>query len=484
MSINITLKLFILIFTFGSTLLHAQLNEKYFSSLLFVNEQDGYFIDKCNSIVKTTNSGNNWFSVYRSENSHSINNLYFLNQNIGFAILSSDYILKTTDAGNNWTKIKIPTKNLLTDICFANEDYGIVVGCNGFAYKTTNGGINWERKLVEENLCLFRIKIFDNNKIFILGSKGSVFSSSDEGYTWNNIECDSLGANMDICCLDKNNFIVVGEGGNILRSSDGGNKWVKLDKVTYNSLFCVKFFDEKHGIAVGEKGTILKTENAGMKWSPNYINKQNYRSIEFINKSVAILSGDNNFVSKIKYDNLSINKIEIPEYGFIGYKISKKISSLNAFLQNLIGKWEGYSEWNNNKIQISFSCSKSEDNDDKMVIWFNSKSSKGFLNIENDDGGKYKAGWFSPVIWENQITPFGQESSYEGNILYINKLKKEVKIGNNSKSIYYAKLYYRDENELIVEWSFNFNGIPTNSIDNKIVTINIKGKDIFKKILY
>lgn len=166
--------------------------------------------------------------------------------------------------------------------------------------------------------------------------------------------------------------------------------------------------------------------------------------------------------------------------------------SSKIFLSKLIGNWEGDSEWSKsimlpkNKALISFSCKISDESENEFIISFKAKSDKlsssGFLYFENNEG-KLRGGWFSPVIDENKYTFMSLNCVYENGILYVNKLKNEFTIGNSSKLNYSAKLIFENDNKLIVDWVFSFSGVPFNSFDNKYVEISFIGRDIFNKVV-
>jgi photosystem II stability/assembly factor-like uncharacterized protein len=73
-------------------------------------------------IYKTTNSGNNWFQQYSDGYSH-VEGIYFINSQTGWAALDynseyTSYILKTTDGGSNWTQTTIGHYAFFVSILF------------------------------------------------------------------------------------------------------------------------------------------------------------------------------------------------------------------------------------------------------------------------------------------------------------------------------------------------------------------------------
>ena len=125
----------------------------YLFSAVFNNSDNGYatggnLADSSGVIYKTTDGGNNWDIKY-SDNLGLINWVTFVNANTGFALGQREYsfgplsarIIKTTDTGNDWY-IDTLFSNVggLTSLFFTDENTGYAVGSDGAIFKTTTGG--------------------------------------------------------------------------------------------------------------------------------------------------------------------------------------------------------------------------------------------------------------------------------------------------------------------------------------------------------
>ena len=114
----------------------------YILDIFFVNETTGYFTTR-NQVFKTTNTGNNWVSVFNFNNDFYPIDIYaiqFINNNVGYAAITNGKILKTTDSGNTWKTHNSITNGGFYDLYFTDVNTGYFVGSGGKIIKTTNGG--------------------------------------------------------------------------------------------------------------------------------------------------------------------------------------------------------------------------------------------------------------------------------------------------------------------------------------------------------
>lgn len=113
----------------------------YFTDLHFVNTELGFAVGNkvynIGFIVRTTNGGITWDHTYLP-GTYLLSSVYFVNENVGYAG-AEGVSYKTTNGGNNWFSIRTKSPDL-HGIYFINENTGYAVGSNGTIIKTTNGG--------------------------------------------------------------------------------------------------------------------------------------------------------------------------------------------------------------------------------------------------------------------------------------------------------------------------------------------------------
>ena len=118
--------------------------------------------------------------------------IYFLNLTTGFIVtknyLNQGVILKTINSGDNWYEVDIYDNNLFKDICFISDSTGFVIGTNGLILKTNNIGENWIEVSTNYSETLNSISFSDTYNGYIVGDNGLILKSSDGGNFWNIID--------------------------------------------------------------------------------------------------------------------------------------------------------------------------------------------------------------------------------------------------------------------------------------------------------
>jgi len=69
--------------------------------------------------------------------------VFFVDTSEGFCVGENGTILKTTDGGTIWNSMYCPINENLLDIFFVDSSIGYIVGNSGTILKTTNGGESW-----------------------------------------------------------------------------------------------------------------------------------------------------------------------------------------------------------------------------------------------------------------------------------------------------------------------------------------------------
>lgn len=187
-----------------------------------------------NEIMKTTDSGNSFLSVYTTSN--AITDITgTINEGTAFAIVNNGSIVKTTNYGSNWNEVFADTNRYLKVIEFANDVNGIIL-CSSGTLITTDGGLNWLPRPV------------------ISGSSDVKDISFIRSFP---------GTELAACTGN----------GKIFRSIDLGNNWEEINSPVNENLYAIDFIDPV-GIIAGAQNVILRSTDRGMNWvtvpSPNY----------------------------------------------------------------------------------------------------------------------------------------------------------------------------------------------------------------------
>jgi len=260
--------------------------DQYLYGIHFVSSMTGYAWGGTNSLVKTTNSGNNWFTL--NQNYYSSNfSMYFKNENeffigggnFGDPLVVRNSVLKTTNAGSNWF---VNTRNLTVNfnkVLFTNDSVGFASIDSGKVYKTTNKGINWYQSLTS-NSQINRMDFVNSMTGITVGSK--VHRTTNGGATWQNI-INPSSYHLITCNFLSPDTVLAADIGFCFKSTNCGINWINcsLPSSTYPREYTdFSFINSSTGYLLGHEYhpglpnqngryyvVILKTINSGSNWS-------------------------------------------------------------------------------------------------------------------------------------------------------------------------------------------------------------------------
>jgi len=244
--------------------------------------------------------------------------------------------LKTTNGGNNWFSLNASFANHFDDMFVLNEDTIWLTDDNGFnggLFRTTNGGVTWNLQYNGRPA-----------KIYMINSQTGFFSSSnqsflnkttDGGFNWSVIS----GANgfSDIYLADS----LTGwkSSDSMRKTTDGGLHWVtqilpntstsvieSFSNVNLDTIWGVG--GERFYPGIGERGIIYKTTNGGITWGYqvpdvssntiyyykiNFVNKLNGWAYTFFNGVHSVTGGDSITI----YTSVKNNNSNLPYVFFL-----------------------------------------------------------------------------------------------------------------------------------------------------------------------
>ena len=259
----------------GNNWVSTQLSGLDLRSIFFVNSNTGFTVGKYAKILKTTNGGGNWVQQVAPLWTYNLYSVFFINEMTGWACGGSTPIsnsmadsicgiIKTTDGGSNWFSVFTHVFSYdFEEIQFIDAFTGWV--CHmGDIRKTTNGGNNWSS---------FPIYYFARlHSIFFInsltgwtpyGGYDTVYKTTDSGNNWKSIPIGISGGWRSVRFTNSVTGWIVGSTGSIIKTTDGGLSWGVQSSGTVNQLRSVFFVIENTGWVIGNGGTILKTTNGG-----------------------------------------------------------------------------------------------------------------------------------------------------------------------------------------------------------------------------
>ena len=238
-----------------------------FRDVVFLDNNTGVIVGD-SVMIRTTNGGTAWTSVYPDTKWRNFRGLFFPSSTVGYAIASYDEVLKTTDAGLTWTTLNTGTSQYLNNAFFLNNLEGWVVTDAGGIARTTDGGATWTIQNSNMTKQLFGVHFMDSNTGVAVGDK-HILRTTDGGANWVIIKTDTTTLFRNVSFATPLLGIAVGDDPFIMRTVDGGITWQKITVSTTAmlDLWDIKWYSTTHAIAVGTFGSILRTTDAGLTWT-------------------------------------------------------------------------------------------------------------------------------------------------------------------------------------------------------------------------
>lgn len=244
------------------------------NSVFFVNNNTGYVSGDQSTILKTTNSGNNWI-VSNSPVSANFSSIFFVNPNTGYTVGDIGRILKTTNGGINWNIINAGINKNFYSVYFLQET-GWVIGEDGIILKTTNAGNSWNLQTSGTNFILKSLYFLNAQTGYIAGAKNTgypalILKTVNGGENWSVQLYPSFSGFSKIFFESQQNGFVTGSengtNGMIGATTNSGNNWTfPVQNISY-PLNGLHFFSSSLGFAVGNNGVVITTSNGGSNWS-------------------------------------------------------------------------------------------------------------------------------------------------------------------------------------------------------------------------
>ncbi len=225
----------------------------------------GYF----ETILKTTNGGDNWFALRNGPLGlgNSYKGTFFINSLTGWIGGYRLQIYKTTDGGVSFDSTYM--NMTIMDIHFKDSNTGIAVGGGGIVYKTTNQGLNWimTHDYYSGSGDFNKVSVIDNQYCFAVGNARRVFRSTNYGDTWDSVGYVA-GANGPYSCRfsSLNTGWVGGTMGEMFKSTNGGATWnlQNINTTNIGWLWSFSFQSDSIGWAIGQNTKILFTSTSGV----------------------------------------------------------------------------------------------------------------------------------------------------------------------------------------------------------------------------
>jgi photosystem II stability/assembly factor-like uncharacterized protein len=186
----------------------------------------------------------------------------------GWAVGVGGVILKTTNGGTNWVSVFSPTNRTLKAVHCINQSTVIAAGYDGIFIKSTNGGGDWTANFIG-SFDIYNIQFINSTTGFMGGETGVVWKTTNAGDNWNGIVVNSLD-NYGCFFVNSTTGYTCGplintQTSSVKRTTNGGSSWQQSVNI-FGILKSITFFSDQKGWSCGNLGTIARTTNGGATW--------------------------------------------------------------------------------------------------------------------------------------------------------------------------------------------------------------------------
>ncbi|MBX7047001.1 MAG: T9SS type A sorting domain-containing protein [Ignavibacteria bacterium] len=289
-------------------------------------------------LLKTTNSGTNWFKITNppafTSNPNTVTPFKFFNANTGFGLSvkgTYQYILKTSNGGITWDSVnRLPSSEYIRDIKFIDTNNAYAFG--SFVYKTSDGFKTYTKQMIASqfNDRLYLGGYFDNDAAYIYNyGNGNIYKTS--GITVYPVELSSFTSSVNKRNVTLN-WSTVNEENNsgfaIERKNSSSDEWSKIGNVrgvgTTNSPIDYSYSDKN--LSTGKYNYRLKQVDFNGNFK--YYDLTNEVIIGTPEKFDLLQNYPNPFnpSTKINYDLPFESKVQIKIFDMTGREVAQIVN--------------------------------------------------------------------------------------------------------------------------------------------------------------
>ena len=256
-----------------------------------------------------------------------VDDIFMIHGQTGYAVCGDGQIVKSTDSGNTWRTIFRDTNMYFRSVEFINEQIGFVGGFpfkgvhQNIFLKTLDGGNTWHdltpniAPRARGGIC--GLAVADSNTIYGCGNwftdSAYIIKSYDGGFSWIIMDMRPYATSLiDLYFTSKDTGFATGRAGIkygdpssaiILYTTDGGITWTKKFENNDDNEYCWKiqrltdkvYFAsiQDYNPADSNKPSILKSVDGGMSWTKYFVRDSiyNIEGIGFIDSLKGFTGG-------------------------------------------------------------------------------------------------------------------------------------------------------------------------------------------------
>lgn len=287
---------------------YPPLPEDNITSVTFLSETIGFFVNEAGAIYKTKDRGKNWEVVFHNRYSR-FSNISFIDNQVGFAYayFGSSFTY-TTDGGETWKQDDLDVHMAISVLGFSPSEF-IKTDENG-VYKTNSVFGSWD-KIYE-----VPTETIDGGDLFweeTIAIPKAIYQFSDSSISilyYNRYRANSLTKTDSLYYL--------------LKSNDRGARWDSVWVDVEGKIASFKMADEQTAFLLTEEGEFYRTDSTNGFWQQQNIPSTEVKPHEIVvfSKQRIYLKGKQVFKTTDGGENWEL--IQVPQNGFnTGYVISR-----------------------------------------------------------------------------------------------------------------------------------------------------------------
>ena len=270
------------------TELHPKVPRTNYLGVYFVNTDTGIATGEHGAVIKTTDGGNNWYSVETSYNK-TIRTIGSYSGEKIIAAGDSGLIIMSTDFGETWTTMQIGTDEKFWKVQFITEQIGWLVGEGSSAFKTTDGGNTWINQPTPLNgYPYWDVSFLDTSFGYICTNLGGILRTTDGGLSWDVTQVGDNYGLFSIYAITRMKAVSMGFAGKHAYTSDGGETWQFIG-YWGDTIQEIVFLDTLNGFGVGTSS--YETTDGGLTWNWRQEMGQSLLDITFVDNNIGYCSG-------------------------------------------------------------------------------------------------------------------------------------------------------------------------------------------------
>ena len=307
------------------------------NSIIFTDSYTGYACGNLPYILKTTDKGNTWMSLFTSNyvNHYSIISI----QNKIIAVGDNGRIVTSTNQGNSWQTTYHSVTQSFRDISYDGSQ-AFIVGDYGTFLRSTNGGLNWISIVAP-----VQNQLNSKSGEYIVGDNGLILKWGPAG-EWTQIPSNTTERLLSITKDPSGGYYVCGNSGTLLKVKDNSVTTLNSGVTEHlKDIFVIRAGPVNIKYCVGNAGTLIRSVYSDSDWERFQMPlTTDINSIYMTDKSTGYTAG--NFGKILT----TYNRVHYP-LKMDGNNISTWFQQTGSFNSQSINHWSGF-EWpkNSNKF--------------------------------------------------------------------------------------------------------------------------------------